>query len=64
MQRVLLVVGLAIYTVLINNWLIVGKLGQGMRSCKCTVETMIYKLVCASDNGRSVCMPRCVCLCV
>ncbi len=54
MQGVLLVVGLAIYTMLINNWLIVSKLGQGMRSCKCTVETMIYKLVCASDNGRSV----------
>ena len=44
---------------LINSWLIVGKLGQGMRSCKCTSNDLY--VVCASDTMLSACMPRCVC---
>ncbi len=34
---------------LINSWLIVGKLGQGMRCCKCT-NNSIYIGVCVTRD--------------
>ena len=34
---------------LINSWLIVGKLGQGMRCCKC-INNAIYIGVCAARD--------------
>ncbi len=64
-------------TLSINNWLIVGNHGQGMRSCKCTNHDLYVggcqwcqwwcqwqRQVCVSDTMVSVCMSRCVCVCL
>ena len=41
------------YTLLINSWLKVGKLGQVMRSWKCTSNDL-YVGVCQWQNGKCV----------
>jgi hypothetical protein len=46
---------------LLNSWLIVGKLGQGMR-CRNSTSNALY--ICVCDPRERVCMSEWVCLCV